>query len=85
MSGRVLLPIVSAATATTAGRELRRGPVIYPGHIASTWAQDSDRLHRPEDVPLSDEAGMLDTYRRVLVGKRNLLNGYRFVNVMYST
>ena len=23
-------------------------------------------MHRPEDVPISDEAGMLDTYRRVL-------------------
>ena len=42
-------------------------------------------MHRPEDVPLSDEAGMLDTYRRVLVGGSNLLNGYRFANVMYST
>ena len=42
-------------------------------------------MHRPEDVPLSDEAGMLDAYRRVLVGGGNLLNGYQFVNVMYST
>ena len=85
MSSRSLLPFVSDVTATTTRWDLGRESVIYPGHIASTWARDSDRLHRPEDVPLSDEAGMLDTYRRVLVGKRNLLNGYRFVNVMYST
>ena len=41
-------------------------------------------MHRPEDVPLGDEAGMLDTYMHVLVGGSNLLNGYRFANVMYS-
>ena len=74
MSGRVLLSIVSGAMATTAGWELGREPVIYPGHIASTSARDSDHLHHPEDVPLSDEAGMLDTYRHVLVGGRNLLS-----------
>ena len=34
MSGRVLLPIISGATAMTDGWELGREPVIYPGHIA---------------------------------------------------
>ena len=84
MSGRVLPPIVSVVTAMTAGWECGQEPVIYLGHIASTRAQDSDRLHCPKDVPLSDKSRILDTYRHVLVGGRNLLNGYRFANRMYS-
>ena len=63
----------------------RAGASDVPGAHSSTWARDSDHLHHPEDVPLSDEAGMLDMYRRVLVGGSNLLNGYQLVNVMYST
>ena len=37
------------------------GASDLPGAHSLTWARDSDRLHHPEDVPLSHEAGMLDT------------------------
>ena len=63
----------------------RAGASDLPAAHSSTWARDFDRLHRPEDVPLSDEAGMLDMYRCVLVGVRNMLNRYRLANVLYST
>nr|XP_040258355.1 CRACD-like protein [Aegilops tauschii subsp. strangulata] len=77
MRDRVVLLIVSGATATTGGWELGREAVIYPGQIA--------RL----GLEILTACTILRMYhsatRHVLVGGSNLLNGYRFANVMYST